>query len=438
MSIVNGLFAGRAGISSHGSAIAVVGDNISNSSTIAYKSSRAEFNDLIAGGQTAGRTIGSGSQLSAVTSNFSQGTLEFTSRPLDLAIDGNGFFVVADGPQRFYTRAGNFRTDESGNLVDQNGYSVLGFPANGTGALAPLNLKGASSSATTTTGVSISGNIDASSTEDIDIDRLTGTAPSLQATNAGTDGTANTLTYADLSGAAAFQTALDVVDSLGRAHTMTVFFFKDDSASNSWTAAAYVNSEDVDPLGTLESGEPRFLGSTAMTFGTNGSVTTGGTITATNIPWNNGSDVTGDITIDLSQFTQFAANSNVNAISQNGQGVGAVTSVSISGNGEIFALLDNGENTVIGTIGLANFANEEGLQRVGSNLLAQSNDSGEPIQGSPASGTFGTIQSGSLELSTTDIATEFVKLITLQRGFQANSRIITSIDQLLNEIIQLA
>ncbi len=112
--------------------------------------------------------------------------------------------------------------------------------------------------------------------------------------------------------------------------------------------------------------------------------------------------------------------------------------MSISGNGEIFALLDNGENTVIGTIGLANFTNEEGLQRIGSNLLAQSNDSGEPIQGSPASGTFGTIQSGSLELSTTDIATEFVKLITLQRGFQANSRIITSIDQLLNEIIQLA
>lgn len=438
MSIVNGLFAGRAGISSHGSAIAAVGDNISNSSTIGYKASRAEFNDLIAGGQTAGRTIGSGSQLAGVTSNFSQGTLEFTSRPLDLAIDGNGFFVVADGPQRFYTRAGNFRTDETGNLVDQNGYSVLGFPSNGTGALAPLNLNTAASSATTTSAVTISGNLDAGSTDAIVIGRLTGTAPSLQATNAGTDGTANTLTFADLSDAAAFQTALDVVDSLGEAHTVTVFFFKNQASANSWTAAAYVNSEDVDPLTSLETGEPRFLGSSAMTFNADGSIASGNTINATNIPWNNGSTTTGDIAFDFAQFTQFAANSNINSISQNGQGVGAVTSVSISGNGEIFALLDNGENTVIGTIGLANFANEEGLQRVGSNLLAQSNDSGEPIQGSPSSGTFGNIQSGSLELSTTDIATEFVKLITLQRGFQANSRIITSIDQLLNEIIQLA
>ena len=134
-SIINGLFAGRSGISSHGSAIAVVGDNISNASTIGYKAARAEFEDLIAGGQASGRVIGAGSSVSSINSIFQQGTLEFTSRPLDLAIDGNGFFAVADGSQRFYTRAGNFKIDSSGYIVNQNGLAVLGFPAGGSGAL---------------------------------------------------------------------------------------------------------------------------------------------------------------------------------------------------------------------------------------------------------------------------------------------------------------
>lgn len=130
-SIVNGLFSGRSGISSHGIAIAVIGDNISNASTLGYKTSRAEFADLIAGGQTSGKVVGSGSQVSSISTIFEQGTSEFTGRPLDLTVDGNGFFVLADGLQRFYTRAGNFKLDEEGNIVNQNGLNVLGFPATG-------------------------------------------------------------------------------------------------------------------------------------------------------------------------------------------------------------------------------------------------------------------------------------------------------------------
>ncbi|MCB0330638.1 MAG: flagellar hook protein FlgE [Bdellovibrionales bacterium] len=438
MSIVNGLFSGRAGIGSHGAAIAVVGDNISNSSTIGYKASRAEFEDLIAGGQATGKTIGSGSQLAATTANFTQGTLEFTSRPLDLAIDGNGFFVVADGAQRFYTRAGNFKTDSAGNIVDQNGFSVLGFPTNGTGALAPLNINNVSSSTSPTSAVTITGNLDANAAATVALaNAANDTLPAaLQAPAAGS--VAATPTYTDLSNAAAFQTVVDVIDSLGQAHTVTVYFFKDDTDPNQWVAAAYVNSEDV---GDTPAGVPRLIAQGQMDFASSGlfdpATTGGGILAAANIPWGNGSS-SQSFNIDLSSFSQFAANPNVSSITQDGQGVGAVTSVSISTNGEIFALLDNGENAVIGQLGLVNFSNPEGLQRVGGNLLAQSNESGEPIQGRPGAGTFGEIQSGSLELSTTDIATEFVKLITLQRGFQANSRIITSIDQLLNEIIQLA
>jgi flagellar hook protein FlgE len=133
-SIVNGLFSARSGISSHGTAIAVIGDNISNASTIGYKNSVAQFADLVAGGQATGRIVGSGSTVNAIDSIFKQGTLEFTSRPLDLAVDGNGFFVVAKGEQRFYTRAGNFKVDTAGYIVTQDGLAVLGYPSDGTGA----------------------------------------------------------------------------------------------------------------------------------------------------------------------------------------------------------------------------------------------------------------------------------------------------------------
>jgi flagellar hook protein FlgE len=137
-------------------------------------------------------------------------------------------------------------------------------------------------------------------------------------------------------------------------------------------------------------------------------------------------------------MTSYSASSNIQSISQDGQGIGAVTSINIQKDGKIYAALDNGQSAVIGTLGLVNFSNAEGLIRIGNNLLQQSPQSGEPIVGRPESGTFGAVQSGSLELSTVDIANEFVKLITLQRGFQANSKIITTINELLGAIIQLA
>lgn len=429
-SIINGLFAGRAGISTHGTAIAVVGDNISNASTIGYKTSRAEFEDFIAGGQAAGKVIGSGSNLAAVTTVFTQGTLEFTGRNLDLAIDGNGFFVVSDGGQRFYTRAGNFKLDSAGFLIDPNGFRVLGFPTGGSGALEELNFATASQGNVSTTEVSIAGNLDASE-EIIDLSAFD-TANPVSAAGTAT----STTTYATLADAAAYSTVVDVFDSLGAKHTVTAFFFHSDDGE--YTVRTYVNSEDVDPTGTA-TGIPRQIGSFTMEFGQDGIRTTPAgdpDFTAT-VPWNNGSSPTGDIAFNFSPFTQYSASSTIQSINQNGQGIGAVTSINVEQDGRIFALLDNGQRAEIGTVGMVNFSSPEGLTRVGKNLLQQSSASGEPIIGTPAAGTFGAVKAGSLELSTVDIAAEFVKLITLQRGFQANSRIITTINQLLSEIIQL-
>ncbi len=433
-SIVNGLFAGRSGISSHGAAIAVLGDNIANANTIGFKAARAEFEDLIAGGQASGRVIGAGSSVSAVSSIFQQGTLEFSGRSLDLAIDGNGYFAVLDQGQRFYTRAGNFTVNSSGFIVTQDGLTVLGFPANGTGTLEPININTVSQDSVSTGRITIAANLDARSDPVLAAD-----INALAVSPAGT--TTSTATYADLNALSAFNTTVTVFDRLGGAHEVTNFYFK--TGVNTFNVRAYVNSEDVDPSGSA-TGIPRQIGPAAgatIVFNSDGTRQTAtpatGDLIASDIPWNNGSDTTQDIAFYFNDLTQYASPSNPLSISQDGKGIGTVGSLSIEKNGDVFALLDNGQAAVIGTIGLVNFSNPEGLLRIGSNLLQQSPGSGEPVVGRPQSGTFGAVQAGAIELSTVDIANEFVKLIQLQRGFQANSRIITTINQLLSEIIQL-
>lgn len=439
-SIVNGLFSGRSGISSHGTAIAVIGDNISNSSTVGYKASRAEFEDLVAGGQASGRVIGSGSSVSAVSTVFEQGTLEFTNRSLDLAIDGNGFFTVKnDEGSKFFTRAGNFKVDPEGYIVTQGDLKVQGFPANGNGALDSININSISQDSVATSAIVVAGNLDRS--EPV----LTTAIPT--APRAGATTLTPACTYDELELAAAFSTVVETFDSLGASHTLTFYFFH--TAAGTYEVRGYANSQEVDGGASPVVGQPRLITDGGTTFDGNFDMTFGGDGLRTNapavgsfdktfsIPWSGGTNAS-TVTLDMSNFTSYSSSSNVQSISQDGKGVGSVTSLSIEKDGQIFALLSNGQSAVIGTIGLVNFANPEGLTRIGNQLLQQSVSSGEPIVGTPQAGTLGSISSGAIELSTVDIADQFVKLITLQRGFQANSRIITTINQLLNEVIQLA
>jgi flagellar hook protein FlgE len=430
-SIVNGLFAARSGISTHGIAIGVVGDNISNSNTIGFKGSRADFSDLLSGGQQPGKVVGIGSQISNIVATQEQGTLEFTGRTLDLAVDGRGYFIIADGAQRFYSRAGNFKIDASGFIVNAKGQAVLGFPLGGSGALEPLNINSTSQqTGVETRRVDIAGNINASSPF------TSGIPPGIILDGQAPPGV-EPVTYSNLNSAAQFSTVVQVFDTLGASHNVSLFFYK--TAAATWTVQAVTNSDDVDASGSA-SGFPRLLGSNTITFNSDGSKATpaAGTPDLVITPiWNNNSDVTIPININLTPFTQFAAGSNVLSLDQDGLGVGVATGVNIENNGSVFALLDNGQSTVIGTIAMATFANEEGLARIGNNLLQRTLDSGEPVVGNPESGSFGSIEAGSLELSTVDLAGEFVRLINLQRGFQANSRIISSINQLLGEIVQI-
>lgn len=418
-SIIDGLFAGRSGIQAHGTGISVLADNISNANTTGFKQSRADFSDLVAGNLSGGGSIvqGSGSQVNAVTPILTQGTFEFTGRGLDVAVDGNGFFTVDDPATgtRFYTRAGNFKVDTDGNVLDQNGFNVLGFPANGSGGLEGLNVNRRAQGSVQTNNVSIGGNLDASSLFDA-------TQPT-SLTN-----------FATLNSEAEFSTFLDVFDSLGGSHTVTTYFFH--TTSNTWTAQAYVDAGEVG--GT--DGNAQLIGQTTLTFNTAGQRTgipaSGIDFTATPA-WDSGAAPL-PINFSFDPFTGYSSSSAIGNITQDGTGTGNVVGFSIEENGSLFAQLDNGQTASIGVVALTTFSNTEGLRRVGGSLYAETTASGEPVVGRPNTGTFGSLEAGALELSNADIAADFIKLISLQRGFQGSSRIITNINDLLNEIINLA
>lgn len=442
-SIVNGLFSGRSGISSHGTAIAVVGDNISNSSTVGYKNTRAEFQDMVACGQATGKITGGGSTISSISNLFEQGTLESTGRTLDLAIDGNGYFVCENNDgARYYTRAGNFKVDAQGVIVNQDNYKVLGYPDGGTGSLEEININTLSQNNIATGLITVSGNLCSNSPI-----ISSGSIPTVPLVGDESGYGSTAVSYAALNEAAEFSTVVDVFDSLGDSHTVTFYFFH--TGTNKYEVRGYVNSEDVDMSGEAI-GYPRQIAddlipeakkSFEMTFNSSGSrnnkTEPGSYDLRSKIKWANGSK-TSNIDISMNNFTQYSSASNIISLTQDGQGVGAVESLSIEKDGQVFAVLSNGQTSTIGYIGLANFANSEGLVRVGGQLWQQSPSSGEPIAGRAGAGTFGDINSGSLELSTVDIANEFIRLITLQRGYQANSRIITTIDGLLDEVIRMA
>ena len=312
-------------------------------------------------------------------------------------------------------------------MVDQAGLAVLGFPVNGNGALEPLNINAVEQDAIETTEVVVSGNVDASATL---VDVTTIPDPGLAVPP--------TVTYTDLNQMAEYSTVVDVFDSLGTRHPVTFFFYHTDV--NEYTVRGYVNNEDVDGVASL-TGYPRFIGESTISFGGDGQRSPlpipGDVDFNSVITWNNGAEDS-DIDYLFSPLTQFSAQSNILSITQDGVGVGSVETISVGTDGTIVALLTNGQNSNLGQLAMASFANQEGLARLSGNLLAESTSSGVAVIGKAESGSFGSIQSGTLELSTVDIASEFVKIITLQRGFQASSRIITTINQLLNEIIQLA
>jgi flagellar hook protein FlgE len=397
------------GLKAYQRMIDVTGDDIANANTPGFKASRAEFADLLvqtlrgatAPSGTIGGTdpvqIGAGVGLSAVDILQTQGTIEPTGRPSDLAIQGNGFFVLSDGLKNVYTRAGTFKVDANGKLVD----SGTGFLVQGSNG--DISIPLGTNPPTPTTAVRLTGNLDANAADGTTVD-----------------------------------SSFFVIDSLSGQNLVTVTFTK--SASGGAGEWGY----DVIDSSLPASAAPIGIGT--ITFASGGDIQTvtgafasGGTVTLTP------ADGAGDVLFSVdfgsagrsTSMTGFVAPSSVSMVSQDGVPQGSLISFAVGSDGKVTGIYSNGKSVLIDTLKLASFANPSGLLRLSNNQFGEMPDSGAAILGTAGTGGRGTIAAGALEQSNVDLATEFVNLIIAQRGYESNARVVTVADQITQTTVNL-
>ena len=427
MAIGGGLSTARSGLINSNAALGVIGNNIANVSTIGFKGSRTEFEDLIsasAGGQIG--KIGLGSKIGAVRTIFTQGAVESTGRALDLAIDGQGFFVLREGLQgQAYTRAGNFQLTADGLITNTVGDVLQGTPVNPDGTIAggvgDVSVQGLTGQAKATQNATLVGNLKA-------------------------DDTVNPAPFDGTSFQSAFSTSnfpytIKVYDSRGGAHDLSIFF-KKTSTANQWQV--FMGVDKFDETGVAaDKGKLDIVNGAGdtLTFGTDGSLASETAMQAT-ISFNGAAP--GQV-IKLNVGTigkadglgQFANDSGLSFVSQDGFSAGGLVSLTVDAKGFLTATFDNGQTRALFQLAIAQFKAPEGLDPAGNGVYRQSIDSGPPAIATAGSQGNGTIASSALEQSNVEIAQEFINLITQQRAFQANARVITASDQLLNDLINI-
>jgi fagellar hook-basal body proteins len=451
------MFSGVSSLRAHQLRMDVIGNNIANVNTVGFKASSVSFSEMYSQtlkgassssdsrGGTNPMQVGLGANVASIAVNHSKGSIQRTDVATDLMIDGSGFFVVtndANAQNKYYTRAGNFQMDEQGYLVTTEGLKVLDVN------MKPIQVNMSDTkNATATTNLTISGN----------------------------------LNFTDED----YTTTADLYDSLGDVHTINVNFV------NSPYVTTSANTKVVDPkdpkydpafpaivpnysyrevtitdaAGTQvvpdptaaapdnhwyakfnESGEIVDL----VTLGTAGDADTAETVVSgtfvMSVP--GAADITlpidrsmffanGDVAGGVRIFTQVSKESDAKGVQLNGNSAGSIDTFNISSKGEIIGIYTNGERKVLQTLGLVDFDNPAGLEKIGGNLFQNTPNSGTPKYGAPATGSFGAVTPGALEMSNVDLAAQFTDMITTQRGFQANSRVITTSDEILQELVNL-
>jgi flagellar hook protein FlgE len=414
--MMRALLSGVSGLRNHQTAMDVIGNNIANVNTVGFKSSRVTFQEgfvqLLAKatrprggiGGTNPIQIGSGSQIGSIDQLFTQGSLENTGQPLDLAIQGDGMFVLSNGERTVYSRAGAFRLDANGQIVSPfTGFVLQGINADDRGNFSPSgpigNLEialGAEAPAQQTGEMTLTGNLDAST--------AVGGTHSMGVT---------------------------VYDSLGAKHDLQITFTN--TGPGTWTWNASCDTAPVTPAGDG-----------TVTFNTDGTLASftfpGGGDSLTLTP--PGADPL-TVTIDPGTvggnagLSGYATTSSAVVSHQDGYEAGDLIGVSVDTNGTVNGSFSNGTTRILGQIALANFTNPPGLIRTGENLYEESPNSGTPSITAGRGATPATITSGALESSNVDISQEFSDMIIAQRGFQANARVITTADEMLNELVNL-
>ncbi|MDH3634281.1 MAG: flagellar hook protein FlgE [Gammaproteobacteria bacterium] len=423
--------------------LSVTSNNIANVATTGFKNSRTEFGDLFElspFGNTSTQ-VGSGVEVLSVSQQFDQGNLKFTDASLDMAISGQGFFITnksLTGSDISYTRAGQFRVDNTGTVTNSAGEYLQAFPVDASGNVTstslnttiPITLPATTGAPQATTEVEVGLNLDAST---------------IKLDPAAFDPTAsNTYTHA---------TSSTVFDSLGASHVLSYYFVNDLGGSvtnplsnpNQWAVFTYLDGAEVDIAGGtavnhLNGGLPVLQNAGVLNFNPDGSYasSTPAALQNTAIPLTNGaSPLTVLHDFANNSTTQFAASFSVSTLDPDGFTTGRLTGLDISEDGLIRATYSNGIQTPMGQVALADFANLQGLNAVGGSAWQETIDSGPVITGAAGTGRFGLIQSGALESSNVDLTQQLVNLITAQRNFQANARSIETSNSITDTIIQI-
>ena len=414
--MIGSLFAGISGLNANAMAMTVIGDNIANVNTTAYKANRSSFANMLSQSLTSAGSgdIGRGVEFWGTSASWSQGNVENTASPTDMAVNGKGFFILQDDTGlSYYSRAGEFAFDRNGDLVNPDGLYVQGYEVtavapDGTfslGNIANINIPGESTAMpSATTEFTVDVNLDARAV-------------------AGDT----------------YSTTLSVFDSLGNAIPLTITFTKQ-AAVNTWVAGVSVPSTVALPANVT-------INPSTLTFTATGGLATGGSdsLIAINnlltgaenlsLNWDIFDAVAGGVS--NGDITQYASASTTTFQTQNGYTSGVLRGVDVDEEGVVTGIYSNGQLIPLFQVALADFANYGGLQKLGKNLYQESRDSGQALPGTPQAGTLGAISPQTIEMSNVDLAQEFVKMITTQRAFQANARVITTSDEILSELINL-
>ncbi|MBA4344108.1 MAG: flagellar hook protein FlgE [Methylibium sp.] len=452
---------GLSGLNAASKNLEIIGNNVANANTYGVKSSRAEFSDLYAASLSGAgsSSVGIGTKLASVAQQFTQGNISITENPMDLAINGGGFFQLSDGKNpTFYSRNGQFKVDKQGNIVNNDQLKLMGYPADGTGKITPglaqpLQLPTKGIEPQVTGDVNIEFNLDS---------RAKPTAP--------VDAGGNEISGMSLTDPSTYNnaTSLTVYDKKGQPVAVTLYFQRTktpDPAGTGgtvWNLYVTANDKPVDLAAdgsTITPADPNApqLPYTTLIFpkeggsplqplvkidlnipeGVNaaGATTLGIPVDPATADPNNPANRA--IRLDLTGATENGSSFAVTNLTQDGYAPGQLTGIQVEKDGIVTARYSNGQSKAAGQVELASFRNNQGLQAMGGNVWARSNASGEPVVGVPGDGNLGVLSPGSLEESNVDLTAELVNMVTAQRVYQANAQSIKTLNDVLQTLVNL-
>jgi len=428
MGVLSSLYTGVSGLAAQGEALGVIGDNIANANTTGFKASRAEFQDIVSKslkGILGGNQVGRGVKIGAVNPILVQGTTDATEKATDLAISGDGYYVLRGTDGESFSRDGSFHFDREGFLVTNDNQRIQGFQADDKGniinKLGDVRFPRALVPAKATATLKLDLNLDSR----IGLDKI------------------KTFNVKDPYNSSDYSTGIEMYDSQGNKHLVTMFFNK--TADRTWQYRGMVDGNEA------TGGKPGDMAEVVtgqLTFSVDGKLDTyaqtksafnfkGGALQNQQVKLDFGKALTTDKGDGIDGSKQYGKESDLISWSQDGSAAGTIVNLSFNDEGNLTALYSNGTTQDLAQLALAKFENPEALFKVGNNRLKEARDSGSASIGKPNKSGRGKLYAKSLERSTVDLALEFVNLIQNQRGFQANAKTITTTDQLLEEVINL-